>query len=178
VADGLSVIISDAQLRELADLVAERVASRLGVDELERRRWLDIRDAAAYLHLHPDTLRKRVRQGLVPCEQRAKDDGAAAPRTCVVRGNSIAGRRSDAVSCGGGCRAAPSRRTQQRPARQFWTAYSAIRRRRRTHRRTQKSVYGQTPGLRLVPGSSPSRPARLARKPRGPVLRRQEGADL
>jgi hypothetical protein len=44
------------------------VVARLGQQQ-EQDGWLDLREAAKYLGLHPDTLGKRARAGLIPLEQ-------------------------------------------------------------------------------------------------------------
>jgi len=45
-------------LDALADRVAERVSSRLSEQRNDLDRWLTTREAAEYLAMHPDTLRK------------------------------------------------------------------------------------------------------------------------
>jgi excisionase family DNA binding protein len=57
------VTLSPAQLAELADLVAKRLR------EPQRERWLATNEAAAYLGLHPVTLRKLAAEGRIPSKQ-------------------------------------------------------------------------------------------------------------
>jgi excisionase family DNA binding protein len=54
------------QLRELAALVAEHLS-----EPEDPERWLRTRDAAAYLGIHPDTLRALVLKRAVRFEQEA-----------------------------------------------------------------------------------------------------------
>jgi excisionase family DNA binding protein len=59
----------DHLLDAIADRIAERVLARLGPDEPEPDSWMDLSDAAAYLGLHRDTLRKNAKTGGVPYQQ-------------------------------------------------------------------------------------------------------------
>ena len=59
----------DPLLDVLADRIAERIAARLEAGASAQDDWLSLPDAAAYLGLHRDTLRKRAKAGLVPFEQ-------------------------------------------------------------------------------------------------------------
>jgi hypothetical protein len=61
----LGVVLGDEQLEELA----RRIVSGLLGAERDRDEWLDLASAARHLRIHPDTLRKRARGGLVPYEQ-------------------------------------------------------------------------------------------------------------
>lgn len=60
----------DGLIDLLCDRIADRVAVRLQPIP-EQDAWLDLSDAAEYLRLHPDTLRKRAKAGLIPFEQDA-----------------------------------------------------------------------------------------------------------
>lgn len=65
-ADPLALV--DDLLDRLADRVADRIIAGLG-PQREQDAWLDLASAAERLGLHPDTLRKRAKAGLVPFEQ-------------------------------------------------------------------------------------------------------------
>lgn len=65
-ADPLALI--DDLLDRLADRVADRIVAGLG-SQREQDAWLDLASAAERLGIHPDTLRKRAKAGLVPFEQ-------------------------------------------------------------------------------------------------------------
>jgi hypothetical protein len=58
----------DDLLDRLADRVADRIVACLG-PRREQDTWIDLATAAERLGLHPDTLRKRAKAGLVPFEQ-------------------------------------------------------------------------------------------------------------
>jgi excisionase family DNA binding protein len=60
----------DALIDLLSDRIADRVIARLE-PRPEQDTWLDLSNAADYLGLHSDTLRKRARAGLIPFEQEA-----------------------------------------------------------------------------------------------------------
>ncbi len=60
----------DGLIDLLSDRIADRVAARLE-PKPEHDFWLDLSDAAKYLGLHRDTLRKRAKAGLVPFRQDA-----------------------------------------------------------------------------------------------------------
>ena len=66
-ADTGSVI--DALLDRLADRVADAVVSRRGGDRVDRDEWFDSRQAAHYLGLHRDTLRRLAAARAIPSEQ-------------------------------------------------------------------------------------------------------------
>lgn len=55
-------------LAHLADLVAERLTTRLGATA-DADEWLDTRAAAAYLGVHRDTVRRLAAEKVVPSEQ-------------------------------------------------------------------------------------------------------------
>ncbi len=63
-----------AVVENLVDLLADRVADRV-LDRLrpasEADPWLSVAEAADHLGLHPDTLRKRAKAGLIPFAQEA-----------------------------------------------------------------------------------------------------------
>jgi excisionase family DNA binding protein len=60
----------DQLLGRLADLVAERVAARIGASGGEEDdRWLDTRGAAEYLGVHRDTIRRLASERAIPAEQ-------------------------------------------------------------------------------------------------------------
>jgi excisionase family DNA binding protein len=57
-------------LGQIADLVVDRLAERTKVEAGDRAvRWLDVRGAADYLGIHPDTLRKLAAQRAIPTHQ-------------------------------------------------------------------------------------------------------------
>jgi excisionase family DNA binding protein len=58
----------DQLLGRLADLVAERLMERNEASP-SRAEWMDARTAAAYLGVHPDTLRKLAAQRAIPFHQ-------------------------------------------------------------------------------------------------------------
>jgi hypothetical protein len=60
--------LADDLLDRLAERVADRVLTGLGGPS-EQDDWLDLTRAAEHLDVHPDTLRKRAKSGLVPFEQ-------------------------------------------------------------------------------------------------------------
>jgi len=59
----------DAILVQLADLVAERLAARPAAAKPNGDEWLDTRDAAEYLGVHRDTIRRLAAERAVPSEQ-------------------------------------------------------------------------------------------------------------
>jgi excisionase family DNA binding protein len=60
----------DVLIGQLADRVAEAVAERLGTSRVKPApEWLGSREAAAYLGLHRDTLRKLAAERAIPAEQ-------------------------------------------------------------------------------------------------------------
>jgi excisionase family DNA binding protein len=63
----LPLTLSDAQL----DAIAERIAAKLAPRAAQDDEWLDSSEAARYLGVHRDTLRRLVAQGRVNCEQDA-----------------------------------------------------------------------------------------------------------
>lgn len=65
-ADGAAL---DAILVQLADLVAERLAARLAAAKPNDGEWLDTRDAAEYLGVHCDNIRRLAAERAVPSEQ-------------------------------------------------------------------------------------------------------------
>jgi excisionase family DNA binding protein len=59
----------DALLDRLADRVAAAVITRLGGERNDRDEWFDSRQAAQYLGLHRDTLRRLAAARAIPAEQ-------------------------------------------------------------------------------------------------------------
>lgn len=59
----------DALLDRLVDRVAEAILARLGGGQAQRDEWLDSRQAAEYLGLHRDTLRRLAAARAIPSEQ-------------------------------------------------------------------------------------------------------------
>jgi len=60
----------DALVIQLADRVATAIAERLGAPSTDKApEWLDSREAADYLGLHRDTLRKLAAERAIPAEQ-------------------------------------------------------------------------------------------------------------
>jgi excisionase family DNA binding protein len=60
----------DQLLGRLADLVIDRLINRAEADGNDRvAQWLDVRGAADYLGIHPDTLRKLAAQRSIPTHQ-------------------------------------------------------------------------------------------------------------
>jgi excisionase family DNA binding protein len=60
----------DQLLGRLADLVADRLAERtMANSDVQASEWMDARDAADYLGLHRDTLRKLAAQRAIPAHQ-------------------------------------------------------------------------------------------------------------
>ena len=67
---GLDLPALDGIIAALADRVAEAIAVRLtAAGPVDAQEWLDSRDAAAYLGLHRDTLRKLAAERAIPAEQ-------------------------------------------------------------------------------------------------------------
>src|SRR5437763_1410004 len=59
-------------VERLADDLVDRVAARLADDLAApgaHDEWLGLAGAAEYVGLHRDTVRKRAKAGLIPCEQ-------------------------------------------------------------------------------------------------------------
>lgn len=58
----------------LLDLLVDRLADRMarGAQTHEDDAWLNLSDAAKYLDMHPDTLRKHAKAARVPYEQEAR----------------------------------------------------------------------------------------------------------
>lgn len=61
--------VIDQLLFRIADLVADKVVARLGAVREEEDRWFDTRDAAEYLGIHRDRLRRLAAEGSIPVEQ-------------------------------------------------------------------------------------------------------------
>jgi excisionase family DNA binding protein len=59
----------DTLLDHLVELVAERVAARLAAPVTAGDEWLDTREAAEYLGVHRDTVRRLAAERVVPSEQ-------------------------------------------------------------------------------------------------------------
>ena len=59
----------DQLLGQLADLVAERLVTRLATPAGLADEWLDTRDAADHLGVHRDTIRRLAAERAVPSEQ-------------------------------------------------------------------------------------------------------------
>lgn len=59
----------DALLGRLADLVVQRLVERMADSKQPVEEWLDARDAAEYLGVHRDTLRKLAAQRAIPAHQ-------------------------------------------------------------------------------------------------------------
>jgi excisionase family DNA binding protein len=63
----------DAVIADLAERIADAVVSRLGAtQEQEAVEWLDSRDAAAYLGVHRDTLRKLAAERAIATHQEGR----------------------------------------------------------------------------------------------------------
>src|ERR1700691_5510876 len=83
-ADPMALV--DDLLDRLADRVADRIIAGLG-PQREQDAWLDLASAAERLGLHPDTLRKRAKAGLVPLSRTGRDAACtSAPRTSTHGG--------------------------------------------------------------------------------------------
>lgn len=65
----VTVRLSQAQMERLADILAERVVTRLREEGYGEERYLTYAEAAEYLGYKLNTLRKMVCQGEVPCER-------------------------------------------------------------------------------------------------------------
>lgn len=61
--------VIDALLDRIADRLAAAVVARLGSAPAQRGEWLDSRQAADYLGLHRDTLRRLAAARAIPAEQ-------------------------------------------------------------------------------------------------------------
>ncbi len=62
--------VLDDRLAQLADLVADRIATRLaGPRASEKDEWLDTRRAAEYVGIHRDSLRRLAAERAIPTEQ-------------------------------------------------------------------------------------------------------------
>jgi excisionase family DNA binding protein len=60
----------DAVIEDIVERVAAAVVSRLTADQdHDEREWLDSRDAAEYLGVHRDTLRKLAAERAIPSHQ-------------------------------------------------------------------------------------------------------------
>lgn len=60
----------DGLLARLADLVADRLAERIGSPANQvAEQWMDAREAAEYIGIHRDTLRKLAAERAVPVHQ-------------------------------------------------------------------------------------------------------------
>lgn len=67
-AAGASLL--DDLLSQLADLVADKLASRLAAPQADAvDAWLDTRDASEYLGIHRDSLRRLAAERAIPAEQ-------------------------------------------------------------------------------------------------------------
>lgn len=62
-------LVIDALLDRLVDRVAEAVATRLGLAQDDPDEWLDSRQAAEYLGMHRDTLRRLAAARAIPSDQ-------------------------------------------------------------------------------------------------------------
>jgi excisionase family DNA binding protein len=66
---GVGGVLDDV-LAQLADLVADRIATRLaGPRTSQKDEWLDTRRAAEYLGIHRDSLRRLAAERAIPTEQ-------------------------------------------------------------------------------------------------------------
>jgi excisionase family DNA binding protein len=66
---GVGGVLDDV-LAQLADLVADRIATRLaGPPTSQKDEWLDTRRAAEYLGIHRDSLRRLAAERAIPTEQ-------------------------------------------------------------------------------------------------------------
>ena len=70
----LRAFLADTTLDDLLDTLAERLAEHLGPRLTQPRNgiedpWLTTRDAAQYLGMHPDNLRKLATARIIPSEQ-------------------------------------------------------------------------------------------------------------
>ena len=62
--------VLDDLLAQLADLVADRIATRLaGPRTSQKDEWLDTRRASEYLGIHRDSLRRLAAERAIPTEQ-------------------------------------------------------------------------------------------------------------
>jgi excisionase family DNA binding protein len=61
--------VINALIDRIADRVAEAVITRLGSERDDRDEWFDSRQAAEYLGLHRDTLRRLAAARAIPAEQ-------------------------------------------------------------------------------------------------------------
>jgi excisionase family DNA binding protein len=59
----------DQILGRFADLVVDRLIERTAASTNDASEWLDARDAAAYLGVHRDTVRKLAAQRAIPVHQ-------------------------------------------------------------------------------------------------------------
>jgi excisionase family DNA binding protein len=66
--DDFDTALLDGLLGRLADLVVERLRERAETED-QPRQWMDARDAAAYLGVHRDTVRKLAAEGAIPVHQ-------------------------------------------------------------------------------------------------------------
>lgn len=65
--DGTAII--EVLLDHLAERLAEAVVARLGNERIQQDEWLDSREAAEYLGLHRDTLRRLAAAHAIQAEQ-------------------------------------------------------------------------------------------------------------
>lgn len=66
---GIDSDLIDRVLARLADLVADRLMERTGTPNQPFGDWMDAREAAEYLGVHRDTLRKLAAERAVPVHQ-------------------------------------------------------------------------------------------------------------
>ncbi len=65
----LDATVIDTVLCRLADLVVERLLERTAASTSSFSQWMDAREAAEYLGIHRDTLRKLAAERAVPTHQ-------------------------------------------------------------------------------------------------------------
>jgi excisionase family DNA binding protein len=82
----------DALLDRLVDRVAEAVVARLGGGQAQRDDWLDSRQAAEYLGLHRDTLRRLAAARAIPSEHDGRGCRLFFRRTVLDEWRSSSGR--------------------------------------------------------------------------------------
>lgn len=95
------VVLGDMTLDDLLEALAVRVADRVLLrlaqpGEHIEDRWLTTRDAAQYLAMHPDTLRKRAAALKIPYEQEARGCTLHFQRSALDRGREAGGHSPDA----------------------------------------------------------------------------------
>lgn len=101
---GAGNLVLDELLGQLADLVAEKLATRIGASTGEEDDcWLDTRRAAEYLGVHRDTVRRLAAERVLPAEQvaagcklyfRRRDLDRWRRTECPGSAGAIADRRS------------------------------------------------------------------------------------